>query len=161
MHKQAELVPQLLKQHAEGREWTVSMEQEFYVNNSGFLIRAEGHGPGSDGEQEWEEGTPADIRELGWTYVPATAAPLALLECFDPEAAKITKKYDGRETLILFGGLDGTVRYYGVGMTPKGREKEAAIGQVLASDAPGEPAPKAREIWDLLKDTWPMEPGTS
>jgi hypothetical protein len=38
MRKQAELVPQILAQHAQGKEWTVSMEQEYYVNNSGFLI---------------------------------------------------------------------------------------------------------------------------
>ena len=47
----------------------------------------------------------------------------------------MTAKFLRREMVILFGGLDGTVRYYGVGMTTAGREKEAAIGQMLASTA--------------------------
>ena len=87
--------------------------------------------------------------------MPASGAPLELLECFDPEKSRITRKSLGRETLILFGGLDGTLRYYGVGLTPEGREKEAAIGQMLASrlrpardGTPDGPAkPPAEEEW--------------
>ena len=194
MHKQAELVPQLLAQHAEGKPWTVSMEQEYFVGNSGFLIsrqdaktpRGEPPSPRSFGEPsppssgsfllrqgyggqdgaasegdlaQWERNTPEDLRELGWVYVPTALAPLELLDCFDPEKSKITKPYLGRETIILFGGLDGTVRYYGVGMTPAGREKEAAIGQVLASrTAMEEGMPGLVEgsaIMELLRKTWP------
>jgi len=175
MHKQAELVPQLLAQHAAGKPWTVSMEQEYFVGNSGFLIAHETHEP----HEKWEEGeawavkTSEDLQELGWVYVPATMAPMGLLDCFDPEKSKITKPYLGRETIILFGGLDGTVRYYGVGMTPAGREKEAAIGQVLASrlrptgsgttdgqarTGMGEGIPgmvEGSEIVELLRRTWP------
>ena len=104
-------------------------------------------------------------------YVPAALAPLELLDCFDPEKSKITKSYLGRETIILFGGLDGTVRYYGVGMTPAGREKEAAIGQVLASrlraNQPSHGSAGATDgqaqtglmkvsaIVELLRRTWP------
>ena len=172
MHKQAELVPQLLAQHADGKPWTVSMEQEYFVGNSGFLVAHETHeSPTSSrserdyGAASWEEGeawavkTPEDLRELGWVYVPATLAPMELLDCFDPEKSKITKPYLGRETIILFGGLDGTVRYYGVGMTPAGREKEAAIGQVLASQTglmegiPG--LVEVSAIVELLRKTWP------
>jgi len=178
MHKQAELVPQLLAQHAEGKPWTVSMEQEYFVGNSGFLV-ARGDPPSlgsygaasEDDLAQWERVTPEDLRELGWVYVPATLAPMELLDCFDPEKSKITKPYLGRETIILFGGLDGTVRYYGVGMTPAGREKEAAIGQVLASrlraDHPslGSYGPAGGQaktgmveglaIVELLRRTWP------
>ena len=182
MHKQAELVPQLLAQHAEGKPWTVSMEQEYYVGNSGFLIAHETHEP----HEKWEEGepwaanTPEDLRGLGWVYVPATLAPMELLDCFDPEKSKITKHYLGRETIILFGGLDGTVRYYGVGLTPEGREKEAAIGQMLASrfrtDQPSQgsygpagatdrqaqaAADEGMELVELVRRTWPMGAGTS
>jgi len=158
MHKQAELVPQLLAQHAEGKPWTVSMEQEYFVGNSGFLVAHETHEKWEEGEA-WAVKTPEDLRELGWVYVPATLAPLELLDCFDPEKSKITKPYLGRETIILFGGLDGTVRYYGVGMTPAGREKEAAIGQVLASQTglmegiPG--LVEVSAIVELLRKTWP------
>jgi hypothetical protein len=151
MHKQAELVPQLLAQHAEGKPWTVSMEQEYFVGNSGFLVAREG-------EEPRDEQTPADLFDLGWVYVPATLAPVELLDCFDAEKSKITKPYLGRETIILFGGLDGTVRYYGVGMTPAGREKEAAIGQVLASTRPAlEGLPGLVEVSavvELLRKTW-------
>ena len=180
MHKQAELVPQLLAQHAEGKPWTVSMEQEYFVGNSGFLISRQdaktprgeppssgsfllrqGYG-GQDGAASWEKWdseTPEDLRALGWVYVPAALAPMELLDCFDPEKSRITKPYLGRETIILFGGLDGTVRYYGVGMTPAGREKEAAIGQVLASrTAIEEGMPGLVEgaaIMELLRKTWP------
>ena len=168
-------MPQLLAQHAEGKPWTVSMEQEYFVGNSGFLISRQDAKTRS--EDEWAEQTPEDLRALGWVYVPATLAPMELLDCFDPEKSKITKSYLGRETIILFGGLDGTVRYYGVGMTPAGREKEAAIGQVLASrlrpaptgttDQPsletsglagGQARPgllEVSEVVELLRNTWP------
>ena len=174
MHKQAELVPQILRQHADGKQWTVSMEQEYYVSNSGFLVsRREPPSRGSygaagwDEEEEWNRKTPEDLREQGWVYVPASGAPMALLDCFDPEKSKITSTFLGRETIILFGGLAGTVRFYGVGMTPEGREKEAAIGQMLASrlraDATdGQAKASVQEemgLVELLKGTWPTEFG--
>jgi len=71
----------------------------------------------------------------GLGLVPASGAPMALLDCFDPEKSKITSRFLGQESVILFGGLDGTVRSYGLGLTPAGREKEAAIGQMLSSKA--------------------------
>ena len=86
MHKQAELVPQILRQHADGKQWTVSMEQEYYVSNSGFLIGQDGR-DGQDELQEWDRKTPEDLRELGWVYVPASGAPMPLLDCFDPALA--------------------------------------------------------------------------
>ena len=58
---------------------------------------------------------------------------MELLQCIDPEQSKIIKKYRGRDVTILFGGLDGTVRYYGVGLTPLGKEPEAAVGRMMAS----------------------------
>jgi len=48
------------------------------------------------------------------------------------------------------------VRYYGVGMTTVGREKEAAIGQMLASTARLEERETAVGPVELLRRTWPI-----
>jgi hypothetical protein len=73
------------------------------------------------------------LRNLGWTYIPAIEAPDGLLACLDSKEAKITRDYLGSEVVILFGGLNGTVTYFGVGLTPAGKEKEAEVTRMLAS----------------------------
>jgi hypothetical protein len=123
-----------------GREWTVSMEQAWRMADSGFLIR---NGPERRTEEaglieKWlNETTPDDIVALDYCYCPAEKAPIELLRCMDTDESKVVKKFHGREVIVLFGGLDGTIRYQGVGLTPLGKEPEAAVGQMLASAAAG------------------------
>lgn len=138
MHKQAESVQQILQQYFTGAmDWTVSMEQEFQMSNSGFLVRLGDENPeGKDRDAAIEEGfhekTPEDLRALGWTYIPSTYAPIQ--KCFDDNETKVIKKYRGCETIALLGGLDGTIQYMGIGLTPRGKEKEAEVSQMLAGE---------------------------
>ena len=127
MHKAAESVDQILEKHFSGEiNWTVSMEQEFRMSDSGFLLGGEEAGG-------WVEETPEDLRALGWAYVPMSGAPTELMKCFDPEEARVTRKYGGMETVALLGGLNGSIEYVGIGLTPLGKEKEAEVSQMLAS----------------------------
>ena len=153
VHKQLQGVPEILRQHFSGRtDWAVSMEQDFYVANSGFLMKAR---DGSVEKQllQWSETTPDDLIQMGYFYCSAQDAPLKLLNCFDPEKAQITSKYLGLETTILFGGLDGTIRYKGTGLVWRGKEKEAVVGQMLASaGGPTEPQ-NQNGIVEIIKRT--------
>lgn len=139
VHKQAEGVEEVLRTHFNGKvRWTVSMEQEFYVDaatetipiDSGFIVR---NAPASlkkafDGE------TPNDLAQLGWTYVPAMEAPRDLQQCFECEPVPKCRRYQGCDTVLLFGGLNGTIQFKGTALTPLGREAEARVAQMLASN---------------------------
>jgi hypothetical protein len=132
MHRAAQGVDDILRTQFNGDiQWTVSMEQQYQLPNSGFVVQAR---RGNDPLKQWDESTPEDLKALGWTYVPCVEAPEELLDCFDDDsgAARIRKKYRGAETIILFGGLNGTVDYIGVGLTPMGKEEEANVRLMLA-----------------------------
>jgi hypothetical protein len=132
LHKQAERVPEILRTHFRGEmTWTVSMENQYWLENSGFLLR-EGRWTAGDG---WVENTPADLRELGWVYVPYPAAPKSLQKCLDETGDMVTQDWQGIPTLALLGGLNGPIAYQGAAITPLGKEKEALIGRVLASES--------------------------
>jgi hypothetical protein len=149
MHKNAEQVNKILDGYFSGQmQWTVSMEQAFTVESSGFLIKG-------DYQAEEEDSTPEDLKALGWQYVSAAEAPNELLKCLDSKEAKIIKKFRAGETLVLFGGLNGSIHYQGVGLTPLGKEKEAEVSTMLASaklieGANGELMP---DVVELLKKT--------
>ena len=97
MHKAADGVRRILQQWVTGSiPWTVSMEQDYYLEDSGFLVKAKA--------DKWIEKTPEDLLDLGWIYVPAKEAPDGLLACFDAEGSKMISHWGNAETLILFGG---------------------------------------------------------
>ena len=50
-------------------------------------------------------------------------------------SARICRDYLGQGVVFLLGGLDGKIRYRGVGLTPAegAREAEARVSQMLAS----------------------------
>lgn len=124
MHKAADGVRRILQQWVTGSiPWTVSMEQDYYLEDSGFLVKAKA--------ERWAKNTPADLATLGWIYVDVAEAPDGLLACFDAEGSKMISHWGNAETLILFGGLDGRDR--GAALTPMGKEPEAKVGQMLAS----------------------------
>lgn len=128
MHKQAEGVDRILGGHQSGRrKWTVSMENMFSMDSSGFLVRDEQQ------ELSGEFATPTDLTELGWTYVPCTSAPEKLAECFDENRVKIKAKWGKRDVLLMIGGLNGKIHYQGVGLTPLGKEPEAEVTAMMAS----------------------------
>ncbi len=141
MFKNAEQVAEILRTHARGTtpwgdEWTVSIENLSWLENSGFLIA------GQIGCGEFVDATPADLRKLGFTYVPCLDAPLDLLRCLNDDAddardgiasRRVVRRFVGQDTILLLGGLAGQVFFNGVGLTPGGaQEAEARVAQMLA-----------------------------
>ena len=143
LHKAAESVMDILTswftgQNPQGGAWTVSMENNFFEEEGGFLVT------GVAGVEDYAAGTPADLKALGYTYVPAVTAPELLLGCLNNadddqrdgiNSARICRDYLGQGVVFLLGGLDGKIRYRGVGLTPAegAREAEARVSQMLAS----------------------------
>jgi hypothetical protein len=132
MHKLAEGAAQILGQHMTGkRRWTVSMETQFFLEESGFLV-GESDAFAKDIEFAAEE-TPTDLQDLGYIYVPwARAGPL--MEAWDEERTKVKAAYQSRQIVFLLAGLDGRVHYNGVGLTPWGKEPTAAVRQMVAQE---------------------------
>lgn len=144
LHKAAEGVPMILDTWARGKtpfgdtEWTVSMENRSYIPDGGFLVKlgnAE-RGTGNAELRKFLPSTPEDIRALGWVYVPYMQAPGDLLDCMkDGGYIGIERDYMGLPTLFLIGGLDGQIFYYGVALTPVGKEGAARVRRIEASAA--------------------------
>lgn len=141
MHKNAEGVQQAIESWENGRtpfsdtQWTVSMENEAYLEDGGFLIRGQRSEIG--GLPEGEDATPGDFRALGWTYVPWVDAPQPLRKTLKDggEIALAMDNYEGHELLFLNGGLNGKLFYYGVALTPAGKESRARVVRMEASAA--------------------------
>jgi hypothetical protein len=143
MHKAAENVIDILASWFTGKnpiggEWTVSMESSFPDEECGFLVY------GDEGVGTFVETTPENLRALGCTYVPCLEAPMELIGCLNTEAddkrdgmisARICREYLDQEVVYLLGGLNGSIRYRGVGLTPASgaMEDEAKISTMLAS----------------------------
>ena len=114
--------------------WTVSMENESYVAQGGFLI----HGLNStvskpDPLETFFETTPEDFKKLGWCYVPFNDAPDELVACLrDDDIIGLKADYCGCQTLFLNGGLNGKIFFYGVALVPQGRESAARVGRIYA-----------------------------
>ncbi len=143
MHKAAESVMEILQswftgQNPQGGEWTVSIENNFYEEDCGYLVR------GCQGIEKFVDTTPEFLRNAGWTYAPCLTAPLELLGCANNAdddqregitSTRVCREFMGQETVMLLGGLDGRIRYRGVGLTPAegAREDEARVRTMLAS----------------------------
>lgn len=131
MHKRAETVGDVLKTWFSGDiRWTVSMEQIFEPSETGFLVQ------GERGCEEYVKATPKDLQKLGWTYIPAgtEGVPAAVAAGMQNNNGDIlVQDYAGQKCVALFGGLNGTVHYNGVGLCPLGKEPEAYVAQMLAS----------------------------
>lgn len=128
MHKQAEGVDKILGQHQSGRrKWTVSRENDYYLEDSGFLIKSL--------ETPWVKETPEDLARMGYSYCACVDAPEELLSCYDPKLGKVKRTFNGATVVLLLGGLNGTVQFKGTGLTPLGKEAEAEVNQMMASGA--------------------------
>ena len=155
MHKAAQWVEEILSSWSAGRtpfdpagEWTVSMENQHQLEESGFLVSAErgvaDAKPRFGAElKKFAESTPQDIAALGYVYVPCVSAPLALLDCLNNDqddaregiaSTRVCRNFLGQETILLLNGLDGAIRFNGVGLCPAGMEPEARVEQMLAAE---------------------------
>jgi hypothetical protein len=136
MHKAAEGVQAVIDTWAEGKtlfsetQWTVSMENESHIEEGGWLIKFDG----AEVKSEWAEATPADFGALGWTYVPWALASAELKGTLKKGGTLgLEKRYRGLETLYLNEGLNGKIFYYGVALTPAGKESHARVARITAS----------------------------
>lgn len=149
MHRQLEQVEEIIEFLQNGQmKWTVSMEHKYNIDDSGFIVR------GGNGVGKWQKSTPQDLISMGYIWVPYTEAPPELRACYDEDNAKIIDDFESQSLVFLLGGLNKTIHYMGIGLTPIGKEKEAFISQLLASgisyvDIDGEMVPK--ELAPLLR----------
>lgn len=141
--KAAHRADKIIEDWFEGRtplgdgQWTVSMENSHKIGAGGFLVKR-----GAAALEIFVEATPADILALGYVYVPALTAPIALLECLNNEdddvrdgngCTRVCRDYLGQETLFLIGGLNGRITFNGLGLCPIGKEPGARIARMYAS----------------------------
>jgi hypothetical protein len=136
IHKHAERVPKVLGEHLGGRhKWTVSMEVDYELLNSGFIVMQRDQAK-KKAAQLLAEYTPDEFTNLGLGYVAMEQAPEDLLGTydFDKRRMKPQANWEGMPVVLLKGGINGQVHYRGVGLVRYGAEREAEIQQLLASD---------------------------
>jgi hypothetical protein len=136
IHKHAERVPKVLGEHLGGRhKWTVSMEVDYELLNSGFIVGERQNAKKKTAEL-LAEYTPDEFTNLGLGYVAMERAPEDLLDTydFDKRRMKPQAAWQGMPVVLLKGGVNGQVHYRGVGLVRYGAEREAEIQQLLASD---------------------------
>lgn len=135
IHKQAERVQRILGEHLSGRhKWTVSLECNYSLLQSGFLV---GQRAQANPRQAalLQETTPPEVAALpDYGYVPVELAPEDLFATFDVKKRRMVSAWQGLPVVLLKGGLAGRVEFCGVGMVRYGAEREAEIQQVLATD---------------------------
>lgn len=146
LHKNAVGVKGILDTWAQGKtvfgntKWTVSIESLGYVEQGGFLLKDPNFNiqtpeklqiPNSNLQTT---ATPEDFRALGWVYVPYLEAPADLRACLNTtNGFGIIEEYAGCQTLFLNGGLNGEILYFGVALTPLGKESRARVARMNAS----------------------------
>jgi len=147
IHKNAEKVPGLLGEHLGGRhKWTVSMEINYDIIESGFLVFRADQATKAQAAL-MAQTTTEEFQKLNLGYVPATEASEELLDTFNFEKREMRLAIEDGETpappsgrwgklpvVLVKGGLNGRVHYQGVGLVRYGAEKEAMIAQLLAHD---------------------------
>lgn len=147
IHKNAERVPKILGEYLAGRKkWTVSMEVEYSLANSGFLVGQRGKAKKQQAELMDGYSTP-DMAACDLGFVPCIEAPDELLETFDLKKRAVTKPWSGLPVTLMIGGINGEVHYSGVGLVSVGAEKEAEIERILASD------PDQAELGTIFRET--------
>jgi len=136
IHKHAERVPKILGEHLGGRhKWTVSMEVDYSLLQSGFVIGQRAEAKKAQAAL-LAETTPEEFAALGLGYVGMEQAPESLLDTYDFEARKLRRNvtWEGLPVTMLKGGVNGRVHFRGVGLVRYGAEREAQIAQILATD---------------------------
>jgi hypothetical protein len=136
IHKHAERVPRVLGEHLGGRhKWTVSMEVDYSVLSSGFIVMQRDQARPKAAEL-LKQTTPDEFTHLGLGYLTMEQAPDDLLGTYDFDRKRMrpSATWQGLPVALLKGGINGQVHYRGVGLVRYGAEKEAQIAQILATD---------------------------
>jgi hypothetical protein len=136
IHKHAEHVPKILGEHLGGRhKWTVSMEVNYSILSSGFVVLQRERASKLAAEL-LDAFTPDEFTHQGLGYVAMEQAPEELLGTydFDQKRMRPNASWQGLPVVLLKGGVSGQVHYQGVGLVRYGAEREAQVQQILATD---------------------------
>ena len=130
IHKAAEMVPGLFGKAQAGREpWTVSMEVRYRLNEGAWAWKRRYAG---------ERLAPNSVDVGGgWDALPWDQCPPDLRDCYSDADSAVTKKWRGRDVVLLLGGLDGTVFFSGIALVNYGAEPGAEIKRLLAGRLDG------------------------
>jgi hypothetical protein len=133
--KQATDVAGIMAEHlSRKRTWTFSLEATFDPAECGFAV-----GTAEMAKLKLSDpGTPADLKALGYAFIPWPTAPENLKALFDEKRHRMRPDAAERDLFFLNGGVDGTLLYEGVGQTPAPMEPSAVMTRMLASDQPAE-----------------------
>lgn len=149
LFKQAKGMDRILGQHLSSRhEWTVSMEIDYRLEESGVVLMPREGANTKFPKAEAaliEEHTPAEFRQANLSYLPLLAAPDDLIDCFSEELGVWGKPWHGHDIVTMLGGLDGQIHFKGAGIVQYGAEPTAEIDQLLASK-PGNDSPDIRSF---------------
>lgn len=113
------------------RQWQVSMEVRYFLQDSAFALRQ------ANGD---------------WVFIPWAEASAELRATWDAKKRSVTGTFQGQRPVLLMGGVDGRVQYLGVGLVTVGAEKTNALETMLASDRPAALSPgiaAARKFFNL------------
>lgn len=125
--KLATAISKMIGEHKGGRhQWTVSMEVRYDYTKSGFMVAL-------NGAKKASSGTPDDVAQAGFEWLPWSESPTDLQSCFSIEKNRMVKKYKNRQAWMMMGGIDGKVNFCGVGIVKYGAEPTAKILQMAAS----------------------------
>lgn len=132
--KNAQQTQRVLGEYLTGRhKWTVSIEANYSLLGSGFVVGDAGNG--TKGQRAlMDEQTPPEMKDLGFGYVTVESAPPELVNCFDLKKRSIVSAWNKLPVSLLMGGINGDVHLAGVGIVRYGAEREAEIQQMLAHD---------------------------
>ncbi len=136
VHKAAEGVPKILGEHMSGRhKWTVSMEVDYHVLDSGFVVMNRADASPAQ-EKLMAETSLEEFTGQGLGYVPVERAPEAMLELYDFDNMRMrpNARWGRLPVVLLKGGVNGQVHFRGVGLVRYGAEREAQIARILATD---------------------------
>lgn len=135
VHKQADGVDKLFGAHQSGRQkFHCSMEVAYVVTESGFIVERTAALPHTDPIKQFERTTPQGLRAQGAIYVPFAEAPPELKKCWSEKKNAVTKQYNGCETVLLAGGLDGVVQFVGIGVVTSPKEPTSRVERLLAGE---------------------------
>lgn len=134
--KEAKGIDRIIGQHQTGRhDWTVSLELEYFLVDSGVVLIPDGESKLSDDEKALvAKHTPADYAKAGLGYLPLIEADDSLISCFSREKGTWSKPWKGNRLVTLMNGIDGMIQFKGTGIVQYGAEPAARIEQILAED---------------------------
>jgi hypothetical protein len=146
LFKQADGMQRIIGEHQASRhKYTVSMEVDYDIEQSGFAVALNGSG------KPKFDFTPSDMLAAGYEYIPWASAPNELRATFSQEKQRVTKDWLRRDVTLLLGGLNSPVHYAGVAIVKYGAEPTANIKRLSASDSTNVYAP-FEQLADFLKN---------